>query len=155
MTMDPRHFTHIARSIPSLRCNEQARCRSAVNRAYYGAFNAAADALLDIGINVGDGPQAHANTYRFLQKSGDVDLRTAGGELYDLSKLRRIADYEMGPRPEVEAEKSSEMAVELSGKIIREIDALLGDTKRIQAVASALTVSTKVYGQIKGRRSRQ
>src|SRR5262245_54000309 len=73
----------------------EAEWRSAVSRAYYGAFHAARDLFVDLGFAVPRGAQAHAYLWIRLSNCGDPSLVQAGADLADLLRRRNFADYDI------------------------------------------------------------
>ncbi|HVC93769.1 MAG TPA: HEPN domain-containing protein [Pirellulales bacterium] len=71
----------------------EASYRSAVSRAYYGAFHLAADFLVELGFKVPKGPSAHGWIPQVLHGSGQQDAKDAGHFLEDLHSERIVADY--------------------------------------------------------------
>src|SRR5437016_4248525 len=69
--------------------------RTAVSRAYYGAFHLASALLASAECIVPDHPTAHAFVQRRLIECGQEDARRAGSLLRDLHSERRKADYKL------------------------------------------------------------
>jgi uncharacterized protein (UPF0332 family) len=73
----------------------EARYRTAVSRAYYGAFHLAVDFLEnELGESVARNYLAHQFVYRGLFGCGDDDARHAARLLNDLRAMRNDADYD-------------------------------------------------------------
>ena len=71
----------------------EARYRSAVSRAYYGAYHLASDFLMELGIRI---PRsAHAHVYRLLWTAEYSQARQAARLLTDLRRARNRADYDL------------------------------------------------------------
>ena len=78
-----------------------AECRSAVSRAYYGAFHAALALLARTGILFPPGPEAHQKARFCLLQSGESPGIEAGEKLESLRRDRNRADYDLRqPRSE-------------------------------------------------------
>ncbi len=69
--------------------------RTAVSRAYYGAFHAARRLFQDLGFQVPQADQAHAYLWMRLQNCQDAGVAPAGSQLNRLRGDRNRADYEL------------------------------------------------------------
>ncbi len=69
--------------------------RSAVSRAYYGAFHVARQLLEDLGFTVPQGDRAHAYLWLRLSNCGHVLVVEAGRSLNELRRRRNRADYDL------------------------------------------------------------
>src|SRR4051812_29422849 len=94
MNMALRAFLGLAKRLLANEKNPEG-LRSTVGRAYYAAFNVAAEFLLGVGCNVPDGPQGHAFAYHCLNNCKDEILIEAGRHLDELRGERNDADYKM------------------------------------------------------------
>jgi uncharacterized protein (UPF0332 family) len=74
----------------------EARFRTAVGRAYYGAFHFAKDVLAHAGISMPDTAEAHRKIQLCLKESGVDVARRAGEKLEFLRGRRNRADYDLG-----------------------------------------------------------
>ena len=74
----------------------EAELRSAVSRAYYGAFHEALSLLRDSGVRLPKTEQVHVKVGFCLRDCGDVMAAKAGRQLELLRNERRAADYELG-----------------------------------------------------------
>ncbi len=74
---------------------DEASLRSAVSRAYYGAFHLAREFLEAIRRPVPRNVNAHVEVARQLQRSGQRDAYRAGSLLGDLHSKRIKADYRL------------------------------------------------------------
>jgi uncharacterized protein (UPF0332 family) len=72
-----------------------AGCRSAVSRAYYGAFHVAKAFLAKLGSRPPRNANAHAFVQHRLLNCGHAQAVEAGRLLTDLHKDRLTADYDM------------------------------------------------------------
>jgi len=72
-----------------------AECRSAVSRAYYGAFHVALALLARTGILLPPGPEAHQKLRFCLLQSGEIPGAEAGEKLESLRRDRNLADYDL------------------------------------------------------------
>jgi uncharacterized protein (UPF0332 family) len=73
----------------------EADLRSAVSRAYYGAFHEARALLRDSGVLLPKTEQVHTKVVYCLQDCGETNAAEAGQQLEVLKTQRKIADYEL------------------------------------------------------------
>jgi uncharacterized protein (UPF0332 family) len=73
----------------------EAHHRSAVSRAYYGAFHVARRVLEELGVRLPKGEQVHAKAVYCLQDCGDANSAEAANELVALRSERNRADYDL------------------------------------------------------------
>jgi uncharacterized protein (UPF0332 family) len=73
----------------------EAVLRSAVSRAYYGAFHEASALLHACGVWLPKTEQVHVKVGYCLRDCGDPDAAIAGQQLDVLRSRRRIADYDL------------------------------------------------------------
>ena len=102
--------------------SDEASLRSAVSRAYYGAFHLAIQFLDDIERPVPQNANAHVYVARQLQRSGQPDAYRAGSLLGDLHTERIKADYRLNnPRigTTAFAKRCVERASEIQGSLKR------------------------------------
>jgi hypothetical protein len=118
-----------------------ARCRTAIGRAYYGAFHSAVDILKRLNAPPGKGPSAHGHAFRLLQRSGDLELAAAGMLLQSLHGLRIIADYALDPRPVVETPANARKAAADADRIVAALDELMADATRRSHAEAAIRVT--------------
>jgi len=91
--MNPRDFLNVAEEwVTGL---SEAEWRSAVSRAYYGAFHVARALLRACGFEVPQADRSHAYLWLRLNNCGHPDLQNAGEALNDLRGRRNEADYEL------------------------------------------------------------
>jgi uncharacterized protein (UPF0332 family) len=88
--MNPREFLNVAEEwVTGL---SEAEWRSAVSRAYYGAFHVARSLLQACGFEVPLADRSHAYLWLRLSNCGHPDLQKAGEALNDLRGRRNEAD---------------------------------------------------------------
>lgn len=133
--MDFRDFVLLAEALAS--GASEAEWRTAISRAYYGAFHVGCDFLREIGFAVPKADRAHAYAILRLSNSGDADLNQAGQRLSELRTLRNRADYEGRRRFE---SADAEQAVEASHEIIDSLD----ETRR-DPIRSDIMEAIKTY----------
>ena len=73
----------------------EAHYRSAVSRAYYGAFHIARRLLEDVGVHLPRGEQVHAKAIYCLQDCGEQSAAEAAAYLEILRTERNRADYDL------------------------------------------------------------
>lgn len=73
----------------------EGRLRSAVSRAYYGAFHVARQFLFDCGVIVPIDFVAHRNVCWCLANSSEPSIAEAGRRLEALRSTRNKADYDL------------------------------------------------------------
>ena len=95
---------------------DEASLRSAVSRAYYGAFHLAIQFLNDIERPVPQNANAHVYVARQLQRSGQSDAFRAGSLLGDLHSDRIKADYRLD-NPRVGKAALARLCVERANEI--------------------------------------
>lgn len=76
----------------------EAHWRSAVSRAYYGAFHVALRLLHSLGVSLPKAASAHEKVAYCLQNADDVVLKEAGRKLASLREMRNAADYRLEDR---------------------------------------------------------
>ncbi|HET6882025.1 MAG TPA: HEPN domain-containing protein [Pirellulales bacterium] len=86
-------YISLAAQLAAKRSAGEASYRSAVSRAYYGAFHLASSFLSELGFKVPKGANAHGWIPQALVGSGCDDAMDAGRLLQDLHAERITADY--------------------------------------------------------------
>jgi uncharacterized protein (UPF0332 family) len=118
--MNANEFIAVAGTWAARPNSNEASYRSAVSRAYYGAFHIADQLLSDLGLGAPANPSAHAEVSRSLFESGEPDASKAGGMLKDLHSARIRADYHLN-----KSAWASQRAAMLAVEQAREIEKLL------------------------------
>ncbi len=131
-----RAFLSLANRLFLAEKNPEGR-RSTISRAYYAAFNVAAEFLKGIGCAVPEGPQGHELAYNYLNNCGDALLIEAGRDLHDLRGERNNADYKLN-KTHVEKEDVVGNWVDVAGEVIKRLDDCNGSTKRRKGVATTV-----------------
>lgn len=91
--MNPIDFVELATVL--LANPREAAQRSAVSRAYYGAFNCARRLIESCGFSFSDSAETHEKLPWCLESSGDRELKVVSAKLHTLRRLRNAADYDM------------------------------------------------------------
>jgi uncharacterized protein (UPF0332 family) len=73
----------------------EAELRSAVSRAYYGAFHEARALLRNCGVGLPKTEQVHVKVAYCLQDCGEANAAQAGQQLELLRDQRKVADYDL------------------------------------------------------------
>jgi uncharacterized protein (UPF0332 family) len=127
--MDPRDFHKLATELVA--GVTPAKIRTAINRAYYAAHHVGAELLKGMGFKIEKGSQCHAGVYHRLNNCGDKEIIKAGSQLGDLQSERNKADYRLDNK-DIEDQKTAQMAVEQSRRIIQTLDGCRGEVKIAQ-----------------------
>lgn len=94
--MNPENFIAVARLLAANAT--EAHWRSAVSRAYYGAFHVALRLLHSLGVSFPKAASAHEKAAYCLQHADDIGLKEAGRKLASLREMRNAADYRLEDR---------------------------------------------------------
>ncbi len=136
MTMNPRRFLALAlRLIQTERTPEG--LRTAVSRAYYAAFHAAAGLLRQVGVPVSGGARGHGDVRSKLVSSGDDALIDAGIRLSALHGERVKADYHLDQET-IEREPIASVLVNQASEIIKAIDTCGRSPERCRRIGEAI-----------------
>ncbi len=135
--MDPLAFLVLAKKLLDAEKNPAGR-RSAVSRAYYAAFNVAAEFFAALGHQVPKDAGGHKKAYYYLNNCNDKLLIAVGGDLDDLRGIRNDADYDMNDK-QVEKEDNVRAWVDVADVIIKRLDECKnGPVQRRKDVAEAV-----------------
>ncbi|HET6878557.1 MAG TPA: hypothetical protein VFI31_00195 [Pirellulales bacterium] len=95
--MDPRDFISLALRLSN--SQNEADLRSAVSRAYYGAFHVARQFFFDVGLRwtrkESYAAEVHMKVRYCLSQAGEADALLASDQLWSLRDLRNQADYDL------------------------------------------------------------
>jgi len=94
--MNPDDFLALAAKL--FAAGGEAELRTAVSRAYYGAFHQAHLLVSACGVVLSRDASAHKHVAYCLQHSDDADLIAAGRKLDSLRAERNAADYRLDDR---------------------------------------------------------
>ncbi len=119
--MDPHDYLDLALEFVSIPDPTPAELRTAVSRAYYGAFNVAVDLLQKMGVKPLFGWEGHKLVAEALRYSGNLKVAAASRELDDLRKARWAADYDMGDIA-VEDQRTVQKSVARGKQVIKKLD---------------------------------
>src|SRR5690348_13267517 len=115
--MNPRAFLELAKRL-LVNENNPEGLRSTLSRAYYAAFNVAAEFLGGIGCGIPLDATGHTKAYHYLNNCGDSVLVEAGVDLNNLRGQRNDADYKMNNRG-VEREEVVRSWLDVAERIIQ------------------------------------
>ena len=91
--MKPVDFLDLAEHL--LSHGTEAALRTAVSRAYYGAFHRAVLLIREMGVALPIGPESHQKVRFCLMEAGDASSLYAGDMLQSLRQDRNVADYDL------------------------------------------------------------
>ena len=93
--MNPSDFLSLAHKMSAADSSEASQ-RSAVSRAYYGAFHEAKSLIeSSCGFKFSSSGETHSKLPFCMDQSGDADIIAAGNKLNTLRNIRNDADYEL------------------------------------------------------------
>lgn len=127
--MDGKDFIALAGKLAAVPSADEATYRTAVSRAYYGAFHVARTFLVELGFEPVRNANVHAYVRRHLSGSGDADAVLASELLDDLQSARNRADYRLDD-PEVGTRAHAMLIVERAQLVISAVDSCRADEAR-------------------------
>ena len=131
--MQPFEFHQLAEDL--LRHHKNAAgFRSAISRAYYGAFLTAVEFLARMNIHPISQNQ-HVEVVTILGDTGDADIDEAGTMLGNLRDARNTADYKLNEK-HVEQEAQTRQYVDEAGLVIGRFSTCRTDATRFAAVGA-------------------
>lgn len=136
------HFIALAGKLVANPSANEATCRTAVSRAYYGAFHLTRSYLLSLGVRL---THSHGQLPHLLQEAGHARAREAGGYLSDLQSLRVKADYDLSS-PAGAKLSTARWSVELAAGIRSILSALESDLER-ELVKTGVEAYLRKVGQ--------
>jgi uncharacterized protein (UPF0332 family) len=101
--------------------------RTAVSRAYYGAFHVARRLFADLRFSVPRADRAHQYLVFRLSNSGEAAVEQGGRDLETLRRLRNRADYDELPAL---TQSQAAAAVQLAEGVIQGLDTARKDPAR-------------------------
>lgn len=136
-------FLDVASSLAARPDSSEAFHRTAVSRAYYGAFHLARSLLSGMGFSVG---RNHAIPLRWLIVCGEENAREAGKLLTDLQAERIKADYDLATT-RFRQRKLAEEFVALAYEIKRLVAACTSEPARSTIKAGIEEYQRKITGK--------
>ena len=91
--MDGEDFISVASELAA--GGTEAHWRSAISRAYYGAFHVARTALANQGVFIPKDATAHVDVQNRLIQHKNIDVSNAGSMLSNLRTTRNKSDYRL------------------------------------------------------------
>lgn len=138
-------YIALAAKLAAKRSADEAGYRSAVSRAYYGAFHLSGAFLADLGLSVPKGASAHGWIPQTLIASGCQEAIDAGHFLQDLHSDRIVADYRWERRA-----TGNQLDAKASVETAREIRSLLNACSA-QPLKNVVTIGIEAYLRKRGR----
>jgi uncharacterized protein (UPF0332 family) len=96
--MDGNDFIALAGKLAAPPAADEAACRTAISRAYYGAFHVARSLLTELGFAAVGNANVHGFVQHYLNGSGDPQACRAASLLSHLQMARNKADYRLDDR---------------------------------------------------------
>jgi len=127
--MDGHQFIVLAGKLAAAPAGDEATYRTAVSRAYYGAFHVARSFLVELGFEPIRNLSVHAFVRRYLNASGDPNAIAATDELGDLQQARNRADYDLDD-PDVGSRGFAMVSVERAHRVVSALESCRRDDVR-------------------------
>lgn len=131
--MDPRDFHKLATEL--CQHGRPADLRCAVGRAYYAAFNVAAEMFRTWSIPVLQNASGHGEVLRYLGNSNDAELQQVGYKLGNLRGRRNAADYDLSAK-DVENGRTVLLLVDEARRAIATMDLCLTPARSAPIIAA-------------------
>jgi len=138
--MQPQAFIDLAERLIAKEKNPEG-FRSAISRAYYGAFLQAEDFLRRMNVYLIT-DKKHQELVLILAHTGDVDVDEAAAMLGDLRDERNRADYKLGDK-DVETEAHAQECLDNAKDIIAKLNGCRIIPSRFHAVTAKIQVEVK------------
>jgi uncharacterized protein (UPF0332 family) len=119
--MDATGFIALAGKLAAAPAADEATYRTAVSRAYYGAFHVARLFLVELGFRPVGNANVHAFVRHYLASSNDADACLAASQLADLQAARNRADYDLA-NADVGTRNFAMVIVELAHRVVSAIE---------------------------------
>jgi uncharacterized protein (UPF0332 family) len=114
--MDAVDFISLAGKLAASKNAGEAAYRTAVSRAYYGAFHLATSYLEELGFSAPRTANVHVFVQHHLNGSGQPSACTAASLLGDLHAARNRADYQLS-HPAAGSQSVAKLCVETAHEI--------------------------------------
>lgn len=135
--MDGNDFISLAGKLVATPAADESACRTAVSRAYYGAFHVARSFLIELGFQPLGNANVHAFIQRYLNGSGNPDACRAASQLSHLHTARNKADYRLDD-DEVGIRSNAMLAVERAHRVVSAVENCRADDVR-DAIRQAIS----------------
>lgn len=119
--MDGNDFIRLAGKLAAVPSADEATYRTAVSRAYYGAFHLGRSFLIELGIAPVRNANIHAFVRHCLDSSNHHDACQAASHLSHLQAARNLADYEL-KNPHVGSRSQAMVSVERAAHVASAIE---------------------------------
>jgi uncharacterized protein (UPF0332 family) len=139
--MHAKDFLDLAATLTA--SDAEASQRSAVSRAYYGAFHAARQLLVDAGLSVPPTGEAHRKIQLCLKESRDDIGKEAANDLEALRVYRNAADYDLRD-PRFRNRKMVGIWVALARSVVTQLEELHAEPAWPQFRNSVRTYAAQV-----------
>jgi len=127
--MDGSDFIALAGRLAAAPQANEATYRTAVSRAYYGAFHLARSFLTELGFQPVGNANVHAFVQRYLNGSGYTEACLAALQLTHLQSGRNRADYDLDDS-EVGLRQYAMVSVERAHRVASALDICRGGEAR-------------------------
>src|SRR5438034_5452135 len=107
----------------------EARFRTAVSRAYYGAYHVAVEVLGELGLRVPRNFAGHEIVCRELRHANDPGAGLAADLIGDLRTERNKADYDLA-EAKFKSQKNAKLSVETAHEAVTALEACLVEPVR-------------------------
>ena len=138
--MDGRDFLKVAKSL--IAGSSEAEYRSAVSRAYYGAYNFARQLLDDWSFEVSVGSSGHGEVRNMFSNCGVQDIEVAANKLNDLHGRRIDADYLR--KDDIGKQNNAKLYVGIAVDIVKTLEKCLVDPHKTTAINGIRTYRLKI-----------
>jgi uncharacterized protein (UPF0332 family) len=135
--MDGHDFIALAGKLAVAPSADEATFRTAVSRAYYGAFHVGRSFLVELGFEPVGNANVHAFVRHYLNASGNSEARLAATELSDLHTARNRADYRLDD-PYVGSHSNAIVYVERAHGVVSALERCRADEAR-DSIQQAIT----------------
>jgi uncharacterized protein (UPF0332 family) len=119
--MDASGFITLAGKLAAAPAAEEASYRTAVSRAYYGAFHVARQFLVELGFKPLASANVHAFVRHYLAASNHPDACLAASQMADLQTARNRADYDLD-NVDVGTRNYAMLIVERAHRVVSALD---------------------------------
>jgi uncharacterized protein (UPF0332 family) len=119
--MNAQDFIALAGKLAATRVADEASYRTAVSRAYYGAFHAARSLLVELGFEPVGNVNVHGFVRHYLNGSGHPDACLVASALRRLQSARYRADYSLDDR-HVGSQRMAIVSVERAHEVVSALD---------------------------------
>jgi hypothetical protein len=143
--MNSNDFVVFAKSLADESPGSSARFRSAVSRAYYGAFNYAAEIVNSLKCSCPHGRNEHEWVRQCLDSCSIAEAKEASQLLRNLHESRKDADYHLGLVPP-ETQLNAQFCVARAEKIAAKLNACISEGNRDTVRSEMLAYKKLIQG---------